>query len=141
MLWSDARAAVRHAHPDERPLPARSNRDPPAWRGVAQGVGQQVAEDPLHLADVGLDRLGSVPQAAAALKRAQADATALITRPPPVTPTPPPEVKPPGGKQVVKQETRSGLSATETKAVLSEIESVLREDVEVDISYTIFGDR
>jgi len=80
-----------------------------------------------------------VTELAAALKRAQADATALITRPPPVIEPPP--VKPPVGKKVVKQATRRALSATETKSVLSEIESVLGEGVEVDISYTIFGDR
>jgi len=73
---------------------------------------------------------------AAALKQAQYDATAIITKPPPPdSPKPPPK-----GKKVLKQESRQGLSAREAKSLMTEIQADLREGMTVDISYSIIGE-
>ncbi|WKJ90178.1 DUF6079 family protein [Methylomonas montana] len=77
---------------------------------------------------------------AAALKQAQTDATAIITREKPVPgpePTPP---LPPRGKKVVKSDVRKGLAITEAKVLLNEIQEQLQDGVTVDISYTIMGE-
>lgn len=77
---------------------------------------------------------------AAALKQAQTDATAIITREKPVSgpePTPP---LPPRGKKVVKSDVRKGLAINEAKVLLNEIQEQLQDGVTVDISYTIMGE-
>ncbi len=80
-----------------------------------------------------------VTNLAAALKQAQADATAIITR---VKTPPQPEhaPEPPKGRKVIRREDRKGLSATEAKSLLSEIKTELQEGVTMDISYTIIGE-
>mgnify|MGYP000113761603 CR=1 FL=1 len=75
---------------------------------------------------------------AAALKQAQSDATAIITRrAPPPTPQPDPVPK---GKKVLKSGSKQGISASEARTLLSEIQSELREGMTVDISYSIVGE-
>jgi len=85
-----------------------------------------------------------VTELAAALKRAQTEATRLLTTPPPVippaVPPPKPPVDPPKGKKVVKEGTQSGLSAGEAKRVLEEIAPLLNDGVTVDLHYRIVGD-
>ena len=82
-----------------------------------------------------------VTELAAALKRAQAEATRLLTPPPVIPPpAPPPEVTPPEGKKVVKEGEQRGLSAREAKRVLEEIAPLLNDGVTVDLSYRIVGD-
>ena len=81
---------------------------------------------------------------AAALKQAQADATAAITRPPPVKPPPidPPKPQPDPaekGKTVLKQAKHEGLDAHEAAELLDEIQAQLDEAVTLDISYSIIG--
>jgi len=74
----------------------------------------------------------------AALRQAQSDATAIITRArEQQQPEPGPE--PTQGKKVLKHEDRKGLSTSEAKNVLSEIEAELQDGCTLDISYTIVG--
>ncbi|MBA1445772.1 MAG: phage resistance protein [Chromatiales bacterium] len=104
------------------------------WRGngsegarIKKAVSDALAADEL------------VTNLAAALKQAQADATAIITRektPPPQEPEP----ELPKGKTVIRRGDQKGLSATQAKSVLSEIQAELQEGVTVDISYTIIGE-
>ncbi len=75
-----------------------------------------------------------VTNLASALKQAQADATAIITRD---NKPKQQEAEAPKGKKVIRRGDRRGLTATEAKALLSEIESELKEGVTVDINYTI----
>jgi hypothetical protein len=80
-----------------------------------------------------------VANLAAALRQAQADATAIITRdkpPPPRKPDP----TPPKGKKVIRHAEKKGLSAGEAKGVLAEIQAELQDGVTLDISYTIVGE-
>jgi hypothetical protein len=70
------------------------------------------------------------------LKRAQADATAIITRQTTLSP-PQPQPKPTSGNRIIRCEDRKGLSATQATQVLAEIREALREGVSVDISYSI----
>ena len=75
---------------------------------------------------------------AAALKQAQSDATAIITR---RAPPPPPQPDPvPKGRKVLKRGSQQGLSVGEAKTLMSEIQSELREGMTVDISYSIVGE-
>lgn len=106
--------------------------DHPDGQRIKQSVAAALSADEL------------VTELAAALKRAQAEATRLLTAPPPepepVVPPPKPAVDPPAGKKVVKEGIESGLSANEAKRVLDEIAPLLRDGVTVDLSYRIVGD-
>ncbi|WP_200236884.1 phage resistance protein [Thiohalocapsa halophila] len=109
--------------------------DHPDGHRIKQSVAAALSADEL------------VTELAAALKRAQAEATRLLTAPPPepepeppVVPPPKPAVDPPAGKKVVKEGVESGLSANEAKRVLDEIAPLLRDGVTVDLSYRIVGD-
>jgi len=77
-----------------------------------------------------------------ALRQAQTDATALITRNvQPVEPnTPEPEVPVDSGnttRRVVSQSQRSGLTGQQAKALFAEIESKLQQGYVLDVSYSI----
>ncbi len=83
-----------------------------------------------------------VTNLADALGRSQQDLTDIIRRgrpapPPERNPDPPPSPVP--GKKVIKQGQKSGLSATEAKSLLKEIEDQLTDSMRVDISYTLIG--
>lgn len=104
------------------------------WAGVGsestrikKGVTDALAADEL------------VTNLAAALKQAQTDATAIITRDKP-TPTPSPEARPPKGKKVIRHDDRKGLNVAEATNLLKDIQSQLQDGVTVDISYTIVGE-
>ncbi len=112
--------------------------DNPEGQRIRQSVAAALAADEL------------VTELAAALKRAQVEATRLLT---PAVMRPPGPLERPGtrshagawersgtGKKVVKEGTRSGLSAGEAKRVLEEIAPLLNDGVTVDLSYRIVGD-
>ena len=106
-------------------------------QSVWSGNGSEGASIKKAVADaLATDEL--VTNLAAALKQAQADATAIITRKTP--PEQGPEPKPPKGKKVIWKEDRKGLSAGEAKNLLSEIQSELKDGVTVDISCAIVGE-
>ncbi|MCP4944408.1 MAG: phage resistance protein, partial [Planctomycetaceae bacterium] len=93
---------------------------------IKKGVADSLAADEL------------VTSLATALKQAQSDATAIITRraPPPQS-EPDPVTK---GRRVLKRDSRQGLSASEAKNLFSEIQSSLGDGMTVDISYSILGE-
>jgi hypothetical protein len=81
-----------------------------------------------------------VIELAPALRRAQADATAVLTVPPGKDDPPPKIPDPtvtPKGRKVVREASREGLTITEAKAVLQDIEGELQEGRSVDISYRV----
>jgi hypothetical protein len=102
----------------------------PEGQRIKQAVAAVLAADEL------------VTELAAALKRAEAEATRLLTVPPPVVPpiVPPIPPVPPPGKRVVKQGGQTGLSAEQAKRVLEDITPLLKEGVTVDLSYRIVRD-
>jgi len=84
---------------------------------------------------------------AAALRRAQQDATALVTSAEPKPSKPEPAPTPPSqpaGRKILKQGKRQGLSGEQARELLDEIRAGLDADahdaVSVDISYTITGE-
>jgi hypothetical protein len=77
-----------------------------------------------------------------ALRQAQADATALITRNvPPAQPEPPastpPSTAPAAGRNVVAQSQKTGLTRQQAKALFADIESSLKQGYVLDVSYSI----
>jgi hypothetical protein len=108
--------------------------DDPEGAKIKRSVAEALAADEL------------VTALAAALKQAQAVATAIITNPQdrePPKPDQDPERDPepiPKGKKVLKQDSRQGLSAREARRILSEIQSGLSDGVTVDIEYKIVGE-
>lgn len=107
--------------------------DNPEGQRIKQTVAAALAADEL------------VTELAAALKRAQTEATRLLTAPPP-GPLERPETRPHAGawersgKEVLKEATQTGLSAKEARRVLEEIAPLLNDGVTVDLSYRIVGD-
>lgn len=120
-------------------------------RGVAQAlrdnnwellrtVWQQGGEDAKKIKQQVISALSAdelVSDLAAVLRKAQLDATRLISKQ--TTATPPPEkpTQPTPGREVVKSDSRTGLSRAQLKAVLQELQAELNDDVIVDISYVI----
>jgi hypothetical protein len=89
------------------------------------------------------DLVTSLP---AALKRAEREATDILTRPakPPVAPPRDPDVliKPPNGQRVVKKDSRQGVTGMEAKALLAEIQTVLGNGVgkTLNLTYEILAE-
>ena len=95
------------------------------------------------------DLVTSLPEA---LKRAEREATAILTRPLPPPPQPEPALpdwsqpkgseKPPQGKVVVRQDKREGLSGTEARALLAEIQTALGTggDRTLNLTYEILAE-
>lgn len=82
-----------------------------------------------------------VTNLAEALKQAQQEATQLIDPAPPPPPVRPPEPsKPPRGKKIIRQDTKQGLDAIQTRRMLEDIQADLTPGVTVDISYIIVGE-
>ncbi|MBO6511102.1 MAG: hypothetical protein JJ979_21900, partial [Roseibium sp.] len=79
-----------------------------------------------------------VTNLAEALRKSQTDITAIINR---QQPSPePPQPAPTPGKIIVRREQKSGLTATEARALIQEIDHELTDDVTLDISFTIARD-
>lgn len=110
--------------------------DHPDGQRIKQSVAAALSADEL------------VTELAAAVKRAQAEATRLLTAPP--GPREQPETRSHAeraneanvgeGRKVLKQREARGLSAHEAKRVLEEIAPLLRDGVTVDLSYRIMDD-
>ncbi len=103
------------------------------WSGAdrdAENIKKRVADS------LAADEL--VTSLAAALKQAQSDTTAIITRRAPLPQSEPDPVS--KGRKVLKRDSRQGLSANEVKNLFSEIQSSLGDSMTVDISYSIVGE-
>ncbi len=79
------------------------------------------------------DLVTSLPEA---LKKAERDATTVITRPPP---KPKPPVDLPKGKVVVKEGSKKGVNRAEAKRLFAEIDSALSDGRTLNLTYEIIG--
>jgi hypothetical protein len=106
--------------------------DNPDGQRIKQSVAAALAADELAV------------ELAAALKRAEVEATKIVAPPSKITPSVEseqiPQDHPRAGKTVVKEGDQQGLSAAAAKQVLEEIAPLLKDGVTVDLSYRIIGD-
>lgn len=84
-----------------------------------------------------------VTSLSSALRQAQSEATAILTRQKP-TPPPPPSVSPDPvkpvvtrGRKVVRQETKNDMKAIEARRLLKELETQLQEGDTLSVSFTV----